>query len=60
MSLSSCRFSVSLIILMIMEAMKCTLLLNAYPYLLEEEETYEPPQDPDSGKSAFFLAWRVF
>ena len=41
---------------MIMEAMKCTLLLNAYPYLLEEEETYEPPQDPDSGNFFFSLA----
>jgi len=41
---------------MIMEAMKCTLLLNAYPYLLDEEETYEPPQDPDSGNFFFSLA----
>jgi E3 ubiquitin-protein ligase UBR7 len=32
---------------------KCAVLLNDYPYLLEEEETYEPPQDPDSGKLSF-------
>ncbi|KAG9311443.1 hypothetical protein JVU11DRAFT_8558 [Chiua virens] len=30
---------------------QCLPLLQAHPYLLEEEETYEPPEDPDSGLS---------
>lgn len=29
---------------------QCSKDLEAHPYLLEEEETYEPPEDPDSGK----------
>jgi len=37
----------------------CTLLLNTFPYLLEEEETYEPPQDPDSGLSFEELGLRA-
>jgi E3 ubiquitin-protein ligase UBR7 len=28
---------------------QCLSSLEAHPYLLEEEETYEPPEDPDSG-----------
>jgi len=28
---------------------QCSKDLIAHPYLLEEEETYEPPEDPDSG-----------
>lgn len=30
--------------------MKCLASLRLHPYLLEEEETYEPPEDPDSGE----------
>lgn len=29
----------------------CLPSLQAHPYLLEEEDTYEPPEDPDSGLS---------
>jgi hypothetical protein len=29
--------------------LKCLPALQARPYLLKEEETYEPPEDPDSG-----------
>lgn len=28
---------------------QCLPSLKDHPYLLEEEETYEPPEDPDSG-----------
>ena len=31
------------------------MLLDTYPYLLEEEETYEPPRDPDSGKMTYLI-----
>jgi hypothetical protein len=31
------------------------MLLDPYPHLFEEEETYEPPQDPDSGKRILWL-----
>ncbi|KAF8625682.1 hypothetical protein AX15_005257 [Amanita polypyramis BW_CC] len=37
----------------------CSLLLNAYPYLLEEEDAYEPPEDPDSGLSLEELGLRA-
>ncbi|KAG8221517.1 hypothetical protein J3R82DRAFT_1732 [Butyriboletus roseoflavus] len=30
---------------------RCLPSLQAHPYLLEEEDTYEPPEDPDSGLS---------
>ena len=30
---------------------QCLSSLQKHPYLLEEEETYEPPEDPDSGMS---------
>ena len=30
-------------------ALQCLPCLQAHPYLLEEEDTYEPPEDPDSG-----------
>lgn len=29
---------------------QCTPSFDGRPYLLEEEETYEPPEDPDSGQ----------
>ena len=29
---------------------QCLPSLEANPFLLEEEETYEPPQDPDCGE----------
>ncbi|KAH9950773.1 hypothetical protein B0H21DRAFT_721604 [Amylocystis lapponica] len=37
----------------------CLPSLNAHPYLLEEEETYEPPEDPDSGLSLEELGLRA-
>ncbi|KAK2460000.1 hypothetical protein APHAL10511_008006 [Amanita phalloides] len=37
----------------------CTMLLSVYPYLLEEEETHELPQDPDSGLSLEELGLRA-
>ena len=30
---------------------QCFPALEAQPFLLDEEETYEPPEDPDSGNS---------
>ena len=30
---------------------QCSESLNAHPYLVTEEETYEPPADPDSGEA---------
>ncbi|KXN82937.1 Protein mlo2 [Leucoagaricus sp. SymC.cos] len=38
----------------------CLPSLQVYPYLLEEEDTYEPPEDPDSGEFAFLLHWRSY
>lgn len=35
---------------------QCLPALEAEPYLLEEEETYEPPEDPDSSKLFCSLA----
>lgn len=37
----------------------CFPSLQAHPYLLEEEETYEPPEDPDSGLSLEELGLRA-
>ncbi|PFH48579.1 hypothetical protein AMATHDRAFT_65046 [Amanita thiersii Skay4041] len=37
----------------------CLASLNAHPYLLEEEDTYEPPDDPDSGLSLEELGMRA-
>ncbi|KAH9896876.1 hypothetical protein C8Q73DRAFT_641835 [Cubamyces lactineus] len=37
----------------------CIPSLQAHPYLLEEEETYEPPEDPDSGLSLEELGMRA-
>jgi E3 ubiquitin-protein ligase UBR7 len=37
----------------------CLPLLKANPYLLEDEETYEPPDDPDSGLSLEELGMRA-
>jgi len=37
----------------------CMASLGAFPYLLEEEETYEPPEDPDSGLSLEELGMRA-
>ncbi|KAI0087227.1 hypothetical protein BDY19DRAFT_893604 [Irpex rosettiformis] len=37
----------------------CLPSLEANPYLLEEEETYEPPEDPDSGLSLEELGLRA-
>ncbi|KAM5537097.1 hypothetical protein V8D89_009243 [Ganoderma adspersum] len=37
----------------------CFPSLEARPYLLEEEETYEPPEDPDSGLSLEELGMRA-
>jgi len=37
----------------------CLPSLQANPYLLEEEETYEPPEDPDSGLSLEELGMRA-
>ncbi|KZV83530.1 hypothetical protein EXIGLDRAFT_625540 [Exidia glandulosa HHB12029] len=37
----------------------CLPALSAYPYLLEEEETYEPPEDPDVGLSIEELGLRA-
>ncbi|KAH7915581.1 hypothetical protein BJ138DRAFT_1141652 [Hygrophoropsis aurantiaca] len=38
---------------------RCLPSLSAHPYLLEEEETYEPPEDPDSGLSLEELGLRA-
>ncbi|EJF63695.1 hypothetical protein DICSQDRAFT_167748 [Dichomitus squalens LYAD-421 SS1] len=37
----------------------CLPSLQARPYLLDEEETYEPPEDPDSGLSLEELGMRA-
>ncbi|KAI0674315.1 hypothetical protein C8Q78DRAFT_967672 [Trametes maxima] len=37
----------------------CLSSLQAQPFLLEEEETYEPPEDPDSGLSLEELGMRA-
>ncbi|KAJ6598430.1 hypothetical protein DFH09DRAFT_1131763 [Mycena vulgaris] len=37
----------------------CLCSLEAHPYLLEEEDTYEPPEDPDSGLSLEELGMRA-
>ncbi|KAJ7489336.1 hypothetical protein FB451DRAFT_687122 [Mycena latifolia] len=37
----------------------CLSSLEAHPYLLEEEDTYEPPEDPDSGLSLEELGMRA-
>ncbi|KAL0958743.1 hypothetical protein HGRIS_014068 [Hohenbuehelia grisea] len=37
----------------------CLPQLQAHPFLLEEEETYEPPEDPDSGLSLEELGMRA-
>lgn len=34
---------------------QCLPSLQVNPYLLEEEETYEPPEDPDSGNALCLL-----
>ncbi|KAG9026356.1 hypothetical protein FRB95_008920 [Tulasnella sp. JGI-2019a] len=38
---------------------QCLPVLQAFPYLLEEEETYVPPEDPDSKKSLEELGLRA-
>ncbi|CAL1710926.1 unnamed protein product [Somion occarium] len=38
---------------------QCLTSLHLHPYLLEEEETYEPPEDPDSGLSLEELGMRA-
>ncbi|OJA16444.1 hypothetical protein AZE42_03811 [Rhizopogon vesiculosus] len=38
---------------------RCFPSLSGHPYLLEEEETYEPPEDPDSGLSLEELGMRA-
>lgn len=38
---------------------KCRPSLESRPFLLEEEETYEPPDDPDSGLSLEELGMRA-
>jgi len=38
---------------------QCFPSLEAHPYLLEAEETYEPPEDPDSGLSLEELGLRA-
>jgi len=37
----------------------CLPSLQAHPYLLDEEDTYEPPEDPDSGLSLEELGMRA-
>lgn len=37
----------------VLTLLKCLLGLEKRPFLLEEEDTYEPPEDPDSGISYF-------
>ncbi|TFY78570.1 hypothetical protein EWM64_g5436, partial [Hericium alpestre] len=37
----------------------CLPALQAHPFLLEEEETYEPPEDPDSQLSLEELGMRA-
>ncbi|KAI8970918.1 hypothetical protein BD414DRAFT_449431 [Trametes punicea] len=37
----------------------CLPSLQAHPFLLEEEQTYEPPEDPDSGLSLEELGMRA-
>ena len=34
---------------------QCSKALNAHPYLVTEEVSYEPPADPDSGETASLL-----
>ncbi|KAF8554501.1 hypothetical protein OG21DRAFT_1597299 [Imleria badia] len=38
---------------------RCLPSLQAHPYLFEEEDTYEPPEDPDSGLSLEELGARA-
>ncbi|KAJ8586714.1 hypothetical protein M405DRAFT_853221 [Rhizopogon salebrosus TDB-379] len=38
---------------------RCLPSLDSHPYLVEEEETYEPPEDPDSGLSLEELGMRA-
>lgn len=38
---------------------QCLLYLSARSYLEEEEETYEPPEDPDAGLSLEELGMRA-
>lgn len=38
---------------------ECLPSLQAHPYLLQEEETFEPPEDPDSGLSLEELGMRA-
>lgn len=38
---------------------KCLSSLEPFPFLLREEETYEPPEDPDSGLSLEELGMRA-
>ena len=38
---------------------QCLPSLHERPYLLEEEETYEPPEDPDSGLTLEELGMRA-
>lgn len=38
-----------LMIVLTLIVLQCLPALQAHPYLLKEEETYEPPEDPDSG-----------
>lgn len=38
---------------------QCSEALDAHPYLVTEESTYEPPADPDSGLSLEELGLRA-
>ncbi|TFK70227.1 hypothetical protein BDN72DRAFT_819113 [Pluteus cervinus] len=38
---------------------ECSAILSAHPYLLKEEDTYEPPEDPDSALSFEELGLRA-
>lgn len=52
MSLQECEsFPALLLRILLMRLSQCLPYLLSRPYLLEEEETYEPPEDPDSGGS---------
>ncbi|KAJ3541451.1 hypothetical protein NM688_g6082 [Phlebia brevispora] len=42
-----------------LEGIQCLPSLQANPFLLEEEETYEPPEDPDVGFSLEELGLRA-
>lgn len=42
-----------------MGLLQCSESLNDHPYLATEEETYEPPADPDSGLSLEELGLRA-